>query len=420
MAQDFDNELLIQGQIHLRAGERSLARRYLERALNLADDWDTRLKANFLLSQLSEDPQERRHYLENTLAIEPTHAEARRALAILDGKLKPEEIIDPNAPLPAPVATRTAHADRFTCPQCGGRMHFNPDGRTLSCEFCARDQALRAQAAPEQDFFLAMATRKGHGTPRSQQAFHCAGCGADFLLPPAQKTVTCAYCGSAHIVLAPAREWMEPDALLPFNFGREQAEQKLAQWAREQKIRPQQQVARPQAFYLPVWTFDISGTFPWKGQVYRQKHWEEKSGQEIIHYTDIPISAGRSLPGKISSLLEECNFSQAQAYDPRFLAGWPAAWHEISLAQASLDAREVAVRRAKAEALRRWPQIHDFSYSTANLSTFAFQLVLIGVWRMVYRMDDQEYNVYLNGSDARLHAEKPASGLLGLVENLLT
>jgi len=77
------------------------------------------------------------------------------------------------------------------------------------------------------------------------------------------------------------------------------------------------------------------------------------------------------------------------------------------------------MRRAKAEALRRAPGISDFSYSTANLSVFAFQLALVSVWRMTYRMNDEDYSVYLNGSDGRIYAEKPAGWLGSWVENLL-
>jgi Flp pilus assembly protein TadD len=126
---DYDNQLLRHAIIHARAGEFDIARAYLERALDLADDRETRVQANYWMSQIVTDPDEKRAFLEETLANEPTHPEARRALAIMDGKLKPEEIVNPDA-LPA-ISTepQAAKADRFACPKCGGRMVFAPDGR---------------------------------------------------------------------------------------------------------------------------------------------------------------------------------------------------------------------------------------------------------------------------------------------------
>ena len=159
MPPDYDNQLLREAIINIKAKDYGLARRYLERALLMADDRETRTWANYWMSQITDDPHEKRQYLEETLANDPTHPEARKALAVLDGKIKPDEIVNPEA-LPAQsTETQRAQADRFTCPKCGARMVFDGDGRTLICEHCARSQGL-SNSAPEfeQDFILAMAT----------------------------------------------------------------------------------------------------------------------------------------------------------------------------------------------------------------------------------------------------------------------
>lgn len=96
------------GLIHFKAGEFLAAQRYFERALEIADDNDTRFKAHLYLSRLHDDPDLKHRHLESALAIEPTHGEARRELAIQDGKLNPAEIFDPNAPVPQMVARQQA------------------------------------------------------------------------------------------------------------------------------------------------------------------------------------------------------------------------------------------------------------------------------------------------------------------------
>src|SRR5258706_1143234 len=168
----YNNELLHEAIHNIKPKEYVAARRYLERALELADDWDTRVQANFYLSQLTDDPVQKRKYLEETLAISPSHAEARRALAILDSKLKPEEIVDPDHLSAQSIETQNAKADRFTCPKCGSHMVFDADGRTLICESCGREEAL-SPAAPEneQDFILTMAHCQGQRRPVATQTF---------------------------------------------------------------------------------------------------------------------------------------------------------------------------------------------------------------------------------------------------------
>ncbi len=92
-----------EGILHFKSKEYAMARRYFERALDAADDLQTQAQANYYMSQVVDDPRQKRQFLEETLAIDMGHAAARRALAILDGKLKPAEIVNPDA-IPAPIA----------------------------------------------------------------------------------------------------------------------------------------------------------------------------------------------------------------------------------------------------------------------------------------------------------------------------
>src|SRR5450759_1357532 len=142
MPEEYDNDLLKEGILHFNAKEFALARRYFERALDAADDLQTQAQANYYLSQVEDDPQLKRQFLEETLAVDMGHAGARRALAILDGKLSPSEIVNPEA-IPAAIpGSREVESHRFTCPHCGGRMVYSPDGTSLVCESCSSPQRL--------------------------------------------------------------------------------------------------------------------------------------------------------------------------------------------------------------------------------------------------------------------------------------
>ncbi|GAB4482343.1 MAG: hypothetical protein OHK0031_04930 [Anaerolineales bacterium] len=420
MPYEYDNDLLRQGLICLRAGEFSSARRYLERALEMADDWETRARANFYLSQVTDDPAEKRNFLENTLAIEPSNGEARRALAILDGKLQPSQIVDANAS-PAPVsAEREVRAERFTCPKCGGRMTFAPDGFSLTCEFCTRSQILSQRpAAQEQDFMLAMATGQGQRAPVAVQTAHCAGCGADFILPPTQKTAICAYCGSAHVLRGDERQLLEPDSLLPFRFARREAVRRLVDWVQQNKIQPQGKVQPPRGIYLPVWTFDIGGNFPWQGKIYRNKRWLELAEVEPVFYNDIALPAGKTSPNLMKKLLRGCDFSQAAAYDPRYLSGWAAELFDAPLASASLLARQMAVERSRENILHKRGSLRDFTYSSSQLSILSFRLTLIPVWRTEISLEENSFPLFINGFSGEVLGEAPARGALAWLEKLL-
>jgi hypothetical protein len=415
---DFDNELLKEGIQCFKAGNLPGAKRYFERALEIADDYPTRAGANFHLALLSTDPARKREYLEEVLAIDPVHPEARRALAILDGRLKPGDIVDPNA-LPAPASgPHNASADRFVCPNCGGRMSFAPDGRSLVCEYCARSQTLGGQLAGEQDFFAAMATSQGHNLPVETQVFACKGCGAQFILSGQVLSVNCAYCGSPH-VLRQSRALAAPDAILPFGFTGEEAQRTLAAWAKKERLAAGARLSELRPLYLPVWTFDVMGSIPWSGQTIRDKRLVPISGEKPVSFHRLLVPATKKIPGLMEAFLEGFNFSVTAPYDARYLAGWPACVQEISLAEAALEARRQAVVRVRTEIHAEYGHIEALRYMSSAFSVDAYNLVLLPAWLGEIRLETKTHPLVMNAVSGQVHSHVPRGGRPGWLSELL-
>jgi DNA-directed RNA polymerase subunit RPC12/RpoP len=415
---DYDDTLLRHAKIYIKSGELKTARQYLERALISADDHETRCETYFWLSEISEDPVEKRKFLEEVLAIDNTHARARRSLAIIDGKLRPDEIINPDA-LPAPVAgTEKASARRFTCSKCGGRMVFDGDGRTLVCEQCHTRQSPSGQVLEdEKDFFVAMASGEGHRKPVSTQIFQCKGCGAEFVLPPEVISATCAYCGSAHIVNL-TREVVQPDVIIPMAFNQHGAAVRLVRWVEKHEIKPQGKVQAPRGIYMPVWTFDILGNIPWNGVIYRNKQYVPVSGIYALDMDDFSVPASRKMPEMFAKVLPEYDYKEAPVYDPRYLAGWPAEIYEIAMSDASLKAREQAVQYVRSDIQTRNANVQNLNYNTTSIAITSFKLALVPFWLTKYMMDDQRYQVIINGQNGAVHGQTPKKGIMDWIENL--
>ncbi len=126
----------------------------------------------------------------------------------------------------------------------------------------------RIKALPnESDFFVAMATAKGHRKATDTLIFHCNGCGAEFVLAPGVISASCAYCDSPHVVrLDQFRELLEPDGILPHTLTQKQAIEKLVFWVDLYEIKPERKVDIPRPIYLPLWTFDLGGGIDYSGE----------------------------------------------------------------------------------------------------------------------------------------------------------
>jgi DNA-directed RNA polymerase subunit RPC12/RpoP len=389
---DDAQDILVRGIAAAKAREPEEAQRYLEWALRLEPDPDQAQEAWYWLSQVTTNPAEKRNWLENILSHNPGDGRARRALAILDGRLNPAEIIDPdrfsNPPSGIP---QTGEAQRFICPNCGGRMTFTPDGLSLTCEYCAVHEHINSNKKPSasEDFLIAMATAKGHNTPTQAFALVCEGCGANFLLPPQDLTIKCPYCQSTYILKSQFhRNLVPPSAIIPLSVSEEQAQYALHQWLDEKHLPTPVQVFKGIGIYLPFWEFDIGGQIEWRYQI------------QITPAT-------KRLSKRCLSVMKSYDLSSLVDYDPRLLANWPAETYQVEVGNASLDARLIALEEFKMKVQSRIPSaVNNVVFDSSNMLVDSFTLILLPLWmtRLIWDKDHQ-VEVVINGQSAQVFSD---------------
>jgi hypothetical protein len=437
MFSDYGKDLLKSGIIEAKTGNRESARRYLDRAVYISNDHDVLAEAWFWMSGVVDDTVEKRKALENCLSHDLRHARARRSLAILDGKLKADEIINPDKLPSAPAGLHDANAERFMCPKCGGRMSFAPDGQSLVCEYCSRNQKFsiaQPGSANEQDFIIAMATARGHGKPLDQQVFHCEGCGCEFILPPNQISSTCVYCGSPYVVNWTSEvELLAPDGIIPHAFDQNRAIKILIEWVKSSGIKPERQVDLPRGVYLPLWTFDLGGSIDYVGEKVDDSEIQYNrnmpktirvSDSYPVQVNDIPIPASRKLSAVFLKLIPTFELKGIKPYDPRYLANWPAEVYDIPMAEASLDARGQSYSQYKRDLPNLIIPMNVISTSSANMTVESFRLNLLPVWMAEIPFGGREHLVLINGQNGIVASDLPekkkdSGGLMEWLKDLI-
>ncbi|HEX5837539.1 MAG TPA: hypothetical protein VFY26_06890 [Anaerolineales bacterium] len=436
MFSDYGRQLLKSGIIDAKAGHRESARRYLDRAVYISNDHDVLAEAWYWMSEVLDDAAEKRKALENCLSHDLKHARARKSLAILDGKLKAGEIINPDKLPPAPESLQSASVERFMCPRCGGRMSFAPDGQSLVCEYCTRNQNFTSQpgTAEEKDFLIAMATARGHGKPLDQQVFHCEGCGCEFILPPSQISYTCVYCGSPHVVDWQSEEQLlAPDGIIPHAFDQPRASQLLEEWMQASQILPEKRLDLPRGVYLPLWTFDLGGGIDYVGETVdetdiqfgrRQRKMVRVSDCYPVQVNDIPIPASRKLSAVFLKLIPTFELRGIRPYDPRYLSNWPAEVYDIPMAEASLDARSQTFSRYKRDLPTLLDPVRLQSTSSAKMTVDSFRLNLLPVWMIELSFGGRPHLVLINGQNGAVASDLPekrpdSNGLMDWLGDLL-
>ena len=419
-------DLLIRGIAAAKGKSKDEARFYLRWVLDAPDaEPEQIVEAWRALGEVSDDPKEKRNCLEQVLAYNPADPEARRALALLDGRLKPEDIIDADH-LPASAPQTASPTRRYVCTHCGGKMAFTPDGNALTCEYCGQRQWLAnvtddGAILAEQDFTIALATAKGHSKPTATRTIKCQGCGASFVLAPDTISTMCAYCGSPYVAeQIETRELIEPEGVVPFGVDRDRALRAVLDWFRAEKLSLRGDPVLPNGVYLPAWTFDVAGEVAWNCLQKENDLWLPASGNRVVYENDLLVAASHTLSATLTDEISAFPLESLVPYDARYLVDWAAETYEIAVSDASLVARWRIFDREKQIVPRTFFKPYkDLQISGARLAVESYKLILLPLWIAHYRMEGKQYTIVVNGHTGKLRGEKPRQGVRKLLSGWL-
>jgi DNA-directed RNA polymerase subunit RPC12/RpoP len=427
------------GRTAARNGDRAQAQTLLRQALEYnrehSDAW-------LWLAAVSDDAQEQKQCLEWSVAANPANAAARRGLAILTGRLKPQDLAPETHPTPAsppPAEPETAVVRRtFICRRCGGRLRFDPELVDLKCESCGQPEVVEEVPLgdAEQVLDFNLPTRRGHAWADAARRFTCGQCGAHTVLPAGQTSSQCPFCGSSALVAAPEDEaLLEPQGLIPMGLDAAQAQAAVKNWLGRGSFAPDDlaQFARGRELrpaYVPFWTFNATLNARWSAEVQegsgRSARWVARAGEHISFYTNQLQPGTKALPRDLLRRIEPFALDKLIVFKPEYLAGWPAAMYDFSLAEASLDARAAMLAQAKTELrFKAAPgrNIRNLEVGSGDFTGQTYKFVFLPLWIGAYAYRGKTYRILVNGQTAKVEGDQPldpAKMILAAVAAALT
>lgn len=420
------HDLMVHATAAAKAGDKKEAERYFKWILRLEPAEEEIIDAYHWLIELTDNPAEKQEYVDEILIRDPSDGRARRWLAILRGELKEGDIVDPDRlNLDRKTEPVKASPQRFTCPNCGARMVYSPDGVSLMCENCGtkQDLALASRERPKPsgaNFTVAMATAKGHVQPVKAKVITCRGCGAKFLLLPNFLSGSCPYCQAAYVESEAAeKQVILPQMLIPFRISINDVRDALRVWFESEDIGGSPWVAVPRGLYLPVWTFDLGGQLNWTCKIKRGNQWQPVSGVKVLIYSNIPVLATKNLHEGLVSIIDSFDLTKLIPYDARYLADWMTETYQISIGDASLTARSIVLAGEKEAIPSQYERpITDLSVNSSAMTVDTYKLILLPVWFTTYRVENETYQVAINGQNGHVNGQHPVQGLSDWISDI--
>lgn len=418
------NELLLEGIAATKDHNYTRAEYYLSKAAE-ASPQDAR--PWLWLTETTEDLDKKIDYMESAVAADPSHSAARRGLAILKGKINPEELFKTEEEVqPKPEQSEPEKAstiETYECPNCGAQIKFSVEDLTMVCGHCGFTKKTENHPAAQQeaqvlDFVLP--TQKGHSWADTQVRLTCENCGATSLWPPGQTSIECPFCLSSHLVETPSTsEVIDPSAIGLFKLDETNARRILQEWFQKGLTVPDDlvnlvQKTKLNPAYFPFWAIDGTLEFKWHCEINEgssnNPNWIQRSGTEYEIFDRILVSGSKKIPAETLKKLGDFEIKDLLDFQPEYLAGWPAITYEIPLSEASLSVREQVTKKVRKELYRRiepHQEKKNLRTGTLNWRDMSFKLVYLPIYTGLYHYRGKNYHLFINGITGKISGEKP-------------
>ena len=302
-------------------------------------------------------------------------------------------------------------AKSYRCPNCAASLVFDPDVKKMTCAFCATaispDDVLALEA---QDGFL-----NGDIWDDDASSYLCGNCGAKSITNVNTAATFCAFCGSPSISLT-LKDGVKPTQIIPFTFGRDEAEKAFLQWCKGRKFLPfgftsRKQIDKLSGIYVPFWLFDypvsVRCTYLQIEETVSasNKIDTEKSKVGYLVWNRIPLDGSKMISDELMECIEPYNYNQLRAFNTKYLSGFHAENYDTS-------AEDLLMRAFRRVAKYVRLTCGDGKLNFVDKSTYhppIAEYVFLPVWFLNYSYHGKVYTFAVNGQTGNVAGDQPTS-----------
>jgi len=142
----------------------------------------------------------------------------------------------------------------------------------------------------------------------------------------------------------------------------------------------------------------------------KRTEWVPQTGVHLVYHDDLLVPASRRITEEISGAYVDFNTNELIPYSPELLAGYTTEVYQVSLAEASVAARQHALQKAKVYEQKTslaGKRYRDFFMNSVGMVVDSYKLVLLPLWLASYRYRQQTFPVAVNGQTGTVAGHIP-------------
>ncbi|MCQ2482433.1 MAG: hypothetical protein MJ153_02960 [Clostridia bacterium] len=312
-------------------------------------------------------------------------------------------------------------ADSQKCPGCGANLEFNPDFQSMVCNSCGgmfKPRTLK-RVAEAKSYEVGELTKEDE----KHHEITCNSCGAQIVTDLNTSATMCPFCGSPALIIGRLTRKFEPDYIIPFRYGKEEAKKTFLKWAKQIKFIPsdftsKEHIEKITGIYIPFWltdaecTMDIEAT----GHIAMM---DNNIAQFLINRTCkvgfdmIPFDGSKKWDDTLMEAIEPFNYRDMQLFSEGqgYLNGFMAERYDIP--HIRMSKRIVGrVRRYVREEFRNITKEYDkldIGMDNSLVDQLKFYYCLAPVWFVNYEYEGETYQFVMNGQTGKVAGDLPVS-----------
>lgn len=315
----------------------------------------------------------------------------------------------------------------YKCPSCGANMVFNSEKQLLVCEHCQNEKTVeelqqyyKAEEKDNDDYI--------QEETMDVKSYQCPSCGAQLISDENTTATFCNFCGNAALIEGRLKGINAPQGIIPFLKSKDDAVEAFKKWSKNGMMTPksfvsQSTIEKITGVYVPFWLFDYDSETHIDAKCTKVR--VERHGDDEITHTDyfdvyrkvradfdnVPADASEKMDDEIMDKLEPFIQDDIKKFEMPYLSGYISEKYGYSSEelQERVENRLYKYSEQMAENTINGYATVNITNKAVNLNKKNAKYVLMPVWLLNYRYNNENYTFAMNGQTGKIVGKLPIS-----------
>ncbi len=324
----------------------------------------------------------------------------------------------------------------YKCPNCGGKIEFDPTSQNLKCPYCDSEldvEALRShdEALNENSDSMSWESQAGSqwqdGEQEGLKVYICKSCGGEIVGDETTAATSCPFCDNPVVFSGQLAGDLRPDLVIPFKLDKKAAKEGLLRHLKGKKLLPkvfkdENHIDEIKGVYVPFWLFDADADADISFKGTRVRMWSDSNYNYTetsyyavrragsLSFSKVPVDGSSKMADDLMESIEPYNYAEAVDFQTAYLAGYFADKYDVT-DKDSIERANARIKKSTEDTFRGTVQGGYASLvtesSSVKLANSKAKYALFPVWLLNTSWNGNKYTFAMNGQTGKFVGNLP-------------